>query len=459
MTLRGLYLRSGQAERGGGAYIGTGADVVFDEVRFSTNFATSQGGAVYATTGSTVELVSTTVDENSAVSGGGIVCVGCDLTLLQGNSILGNTATIRGGGLYVYQQGQLTVGPGNDVSFNTARLGAGISAFDGHVSLLGLAGQPIRLQENTASTGATITHRGGGILLEGASTLEGTHAEFVANEVKLTSGACGGGLTMIEQSQAQLWSEGPDTMLFEGNRINDGSAICVLDDAQLTLFGASLRENLPMGAGLSSVVQVKGQDAFLTAEGLVMTRNQADTLLVATAGAQVVLAHASTHANEGSAGGSITSVVRAEDTGTDVQVVMSIVDESTSPSFEPFQIQPSSAFDAECLMIAGTPLGLPTMTQLLTGTFANVWVQPAQNDFHLHPESPAIDFCDSGYYTAQAPDYDGGARGVDDPATADRYAGAFVDLGADEFGSGQAHEIFSAGFESGDLSEWSMVVN
>lgn len=459
VTLRGLYLRNGQAERGGGAYVGAGADVVFDEVRFSTNTATILGGAIYATTGSTVELLDTTVDGNSAGSGGGIMCSGCDLTLLQGNSILGNTATIRGGGIYVYQQGQLTLGPGNDVSFNTARLGAGISAFDGHVALLGGAGQPIQLRENTASTGSANTHKGGGVLLEGASTLEGTHVEFVANEVKLNTGACGGGLAVVEQSQAQLWSEGPDTLLFEGNQINDGSAICVLDEAQLSLFGAALRENLPMGAGFSSVVQVRGDDAFLNTEGLVMTRNQADTLLDATSGALVVLAHASTHANAGSAGGSITSVVRAEHTGTDVQVVMSILDESTSPSFEPFQINPSSAFYAECLMIAGTPQGLPTMDHLLTGTFANVWIQPGQDDFHLHPASPAIDFCDSGYYTTQAPDYDHGARGVDDPATADNYAGAIVDLGADEFGSGQADEIFSAGFESGDLSEWSAVVN
>jgi Right handed beta helix region len=71
-----------------------------------------------------------------------------------------------------------------------------------------------------------------------------------------------------------------------------------------------------------------------------------------------------------------------------------------------------------------------------------LFADAAAADFHLAPESPAVDAGNPAYLPAVGEtDLDGQAR----------LAGAAVDVGADELGAGT---IFADGFESGDTSAW-----
>ncbi len=71
-----------------------------------------------------------------------------------------------------------------------------------------------------------------------------------------------------------------------------------------------------------------------------------------------------------------------------------------------------------------------------------LFIDPASADFHIAPESPAVDAGDPTYVPAVGEtDLDGEARRT----------GVAVDAGADELGGGV---IFADGFESGDTSSW-----
>jgi hypothetical protein len=80
---------------------------------------------------------------------------------------------------------------------------------------------------------------------------------------------------------------------------------------------------------------------------------------------------------------------------------------------------------------------------------------PAQGDLHLHPQSPAVDFCNIAAYAPAHGDGDGQARGFDlgsNPNGTPGVPGGLFDLGFDE-----VRPLFADGFETGGTSRWSAV--
>jgi hypothetical protein len=98
VTLRGLTLRSGQAnDFGGAAFVGTGAGLFMHDCRFFNNGAAIGGGAIAGEDGSSLSVLGSRFDLNSAGSGGAIAKTG-QLTIA--NSVFNeNAATDQGGAL------------------------------------------------------------------------------------------------------------------------------------------------------------------------------------------------------------------------------------------------------------------------------------------------------------------------------------------------------------------------
>ena len=88
VTLRGLTIRGGDAQSGGGAFIGSGSTVEIADARFTDNDAFTGGGGLAVQSGATVTVLRTTIDGNRATGafGGGVWNQG---TLFVRESLIG----------------------------------------------------------------------------------------------------------------------------------------------------------------------------------------------------------------------------------------------------------------------------------------------------------------------------------------------------------------------------------
>lgn len=97
-TIEGLHLTGGQADVGGGVYVGRSAAPTLQHNQVYSNTATS-GGALYFIGGSNPRLERNIFHHNSAVEGGALY-LGSGNTIVWNNSFYANTASSQGGGLY-----------------------------------------------------------------------------------------------------------------------------------------------------------------------------------------------------------------------------------------------------------------------------------------------------------------------------------------------------------------------
>jgi cysteine-rich repeat protein len=136
VTLQGLTVQGGQAERGGGVYIEGGALTLVDvKIRDNRASGTAQaaGGGIYGLTAQ-LTLIRTEVSGNQVISneqgrGGGIHIESTRLVIDQGSAVTGNAVHVEGGagpaeaqGGGIFQQGgQILLAAGSSVSQNLAR--------------------------------------------------------------------------------------------------------------------------------------------------------------------------------------------------------------------------------------------------------------------------------------------------------------------------------------------------
>jgi CSLREA domain-containing protein len=118
VTLRGLTVRGGDAQVGGGLYIDTGSTVEISDARVVNNHAFTGGGGLLVGTGATVEVRRTTIQANDAIGafGGGVYNFG---TLLVRESLIAENDSNRTGGIYS-APGSVLVLSNTTVSGNTA---------------------------------------------------------------------------------------------------------------------------------------------------------------------------------------------------------------------------------------------------------------------------------------------------------------------------------------------------
>ncbi len=274
-TIIRCYLGINSAERGGGAYIGSGSpsitgggfdansatdlgggvyiedgSPVFTDFSVSANEVSNLGGGIYSASGS-FTFSGGNIASDHAIDGGGIYVAG-GAPVLQNVSISGNSMTGRGGALFaldatvtltgcqfggnqatesggsIYANGATLTIDGCDFSGNTVQNGAG-AAIDNEGSTLTITRTTFQGCSAVAAEqgGGAIRNRAGGSIRLENCTFAGNTSNF------------GGALLSIDSSFVMYNS------LFYGNTaINDGGAAVYVDGGDATVTNCIFWQNM-----------------------------------------------------------------------------------------------------------------------------------------------------------------------------------------------------------------------
>lgn len=192
ITLDGLTIRDGKADRGGGIRCSTNSTVTISNCRIEKCVATDRAGGVLYDTYAMGRMDNCFVMCNKAPMGGGVVVEYHSYPTLQGNVIAQNYATVSGGGLYCpFHSGALLVNC--TLAYNQADMsGGGVYAYYGGPVTLNCC----IVAFNTAPAGAGFYADGG----SSQATLSG--CDWYSN----SAGNVGGVLSKLPASGNNLTS-------------------------------------------------------------------------------------------------------------------------------------------------------------------------------------------------------------------------------------------------------------
>lgn len=408
VQLRDVTIRGGAAARGAGIamhgphavlLIGGASQVIGGE-------ATEHGAGIYCEGGGLLSIGrDVVIRENYALGdGGGVYLDGCELTSRAGGPTAGirnNRADGSGGGLYA---------------------GGGAS-----VTLRGDEDLPASVAGNRAFGS------GGGLALDGAgTTAHAVNARIDGNFADLL----GAGVLVSDRADFEMEREGAtchdvlrcsslsDNAIFETTAPGgDGGGIAVLGGATAALRQTYVAGNRAAALESGGAAFVYGLGSRLDVEGSMFHRNRGEDIFAVDFGAHLVFAFSSTASNllfRGTffAGGfgaiiEVYSSVFGEDEGELLSLAIGI-----SPG------------DCVIRSRADAALGDWGMFQVVASP-ESLFRDVAAGDLHLRAGAPAIDFCDTHFYTPVDLDFDDDPRGVDQAGVRDSLGP--YDAGADEY--------------------------
>lgn len=441
VALSNVVIENNGSEYGGGIHIdGNGIEGdtslwILDRTFVRGNAAAVDGGGVYCEDRALVLMDDfTSVNDNQADrDGGGLFLLGCDATLFTSfpGGIYENVAGRHGGGI-ASQGGTVSVrGNGEFVFGNPAepaavdnnrsgQNGGGIYAvFDATLNLVNAI-----VVGNDA--GVSATGLGGGVYMSFATALNvlrsvaaaDCHDPVRCSEISFNTADGGGG----------VWSSGPATV-----------------DISQTFF----ENNAADGSGTALMVNNNGggpsDRAAVRLEGNVIAGNDADrtqptnaiqTVLEFQSNADVTLIHNTIADNiVGSAGHLIGGF-----DNLDIRAYANIFWESQGGVFSVQPWDADTVGQVYCAVAFETSDLPPDNTAVIDADPR--FRDPDSGDYHLIPNSPALDFCDQDGYTPAHGDMDDQTRANDWPFVANG-RGPY-DLGADESFD---PTLFADGFE------------
>jgi hypothetical protein len=387
--------------------------------------------------GATAKVVlgtGTLVQDNHADRrGGGVYCDGgASLQLDAGSAIDGNQSVGDGGGLYAdhcsveFDSGGAAVSGGAFAGLvDNSAGGNGGGAYLGSSALTGEGSSDLdRIAGNHAA-------QGGGLYVTGADS-----TAFLANVVleDNSADAKGGALYV---TQAAVLNFGRDTSQcpgsvycarIDGNTAPTGSALYADAGAQTKLQQIAIRAN-PPGLG-GAAIDSRDANTLTLLEGAILYGHAPQPATHTQGTAWLRAAYVSSYGNGG-----------AFDLGADghVSVYSSVIQDNV------FLLPPSgnTTLFADCDVVkeaSSFPEGLDGI-EVLDDPGA-LFKNPASGDLRPRPQSPAIDKCDTFFYSPTTLDVFGFARGFDVPGLdADGSFGP-IDAGAIE-----APWIFAADFD------------
>jgi hypothetical protein len=365
--------------------------------------------------------------------GGGVYCDGGASVLLDvGSSIDGNQSGGDGGGLYadhcnVEDDSGGAAFPGANFAglVNNTAGGNGGGAF---LSSVALSGEGTADLDRIAGNHATA---GGGLYVTG-----GDSTAFLANFVLENNSADdkGGALFVTQQAVLNFGrdsSQCPGAVYcarIDGNSAPTGSALYADAGAQTKLQQIAIRAN-PPGLG-GAAIDSRDANTLTLLEGAVLYGHAPRPATHTQGTAWLRAAYVSSYANGG-----------AFDLGVDghVSVYSSVIQDNV------FLLPPSgnTTLFADCDVVkedSSFPAGLDGIEVLdnPTALFKN----PGTGDLRPRPQSPAIDRCDTFFYSPTTLDVFGFARGFDVPSVFNDGSFGNIDSGAIE-----APWIFAADFD------------
>lgn len=379
--------------------------------------------------------------------GGGIYCGGATSRLVI-DGLLASNASAFGGGLFAAEGCEVLLNPSARLLDNRANFGGAVELTLG-AQLIETAGGAL-LENNRAD------QSGGAIYASGS----GTSVDLAGVTLRHNSAAAlGGGVLVDTQAtvvlRADVGCQGRplcpsviiDNALDAGGFY--GSAAAVLDGGELTLLQSRVAGNrLPDGLENGSVLAVGGTNSRLFAESLEIDGNLgARSAVDGSSGAQIRLAFTTVTGNLATPLSLTPSLgVWIVDAGTSAQILTSV--------FHPvagFLAADGAEFSTVDCLITQSVAGLPPGSLVVVAD--PELVATAGGPPRPAPGSPAIDFCDTFFYTPTVGDLDGRARGHDHPLDPDGQPGAAG--GRQDAGAHELWELFADGFASGDTSRWS----
>lgn len=467
IQLSHLVITDGWAANGGGIQISGRADVVLDDTAVYGNVATELGGGVYVEGGYGARFIlrdGSSVMSNSALNaaygkGGGIFCVestpvNASVTLVDG-FIYDNEATTDGGGLYLggcdltsYSGGAL-----RGIVGNRAGRGGGVYAKSGaQLLFFGNNDHPVTLDSNVATSfGSPGDPYGSAVRIEGTGTRLELYDSWVVNNTGADAiGARDADAVIIDRSDYAGDCRDRDRCSLVANN----SSGLQIFNTDLTLRRTLLEENGPDGP----VVYLDAGNRTVEIESSVFARNYfkfTRPQIITVASGKTRIAYSTFVDNLTDAMGRTPYVLGlAPAPGAhELTFVGNIVAETAGSVVDTFDTPAmwdtyNERFD--CLIVHENASLPPSATAVQVWTDPNLFfADRAGHDYHLRTGSPAIDFCDTFYYTPSL-DIDRQTRGFDDLAAAN-WLGPY-DLGADER---QPDFLFDT-FETGDLERWSL---
>lgn len=422
---------------------------LYIENTFISNSEGINGGGIYIE-GSTsmITLKDSYILVNNAVKGAGLYCDAADVFIYGDSGIALNEATQGGGGTYLtndcgFNLFSGTSGGGFDlrgIAGNTAQQGGGIYANLG--AQVGLWGYQITNEIGSSDHPVNITSNkarinGGGLYIHGAETEVNAYATIINNnEVESSlpnaSTISGGiyvqfGTFSIGKLNFDCWDSQKCNQI-SGNKVfgpdSRGAGVVGFSGARI-----KIKETWISDHHAAQSVFMYAQETNTQFEGNVFTNNGGDS----TEGNEYLL-------DFNDDAGSISV---AYNTFVNNEINQSLFQISQNPFFIVFGniIKENNNVDIFGIALGG---GSSSNTQIqcliahenqsYNGTQVLVadplFVDAVNEDFHLSPNSPAIDYC-SDTFMVSTKDLDEQVRGWDDTFTDDEFGS--YDAGVDEF--------------------------
>jgi uncharacterized repeat protein (TIGR01451 family) len=382
------------ADFGGGVYLfQSPATLASNSV--TTNTAYSNGGGVDVYD-SSAGLFGNLIQGNEAYQGGGLYLDGSDATL-AGNEVVSNTASSNGGGLYVLGS-DAAVLSGNRVSYNNSTQYGGGMYLDASGALL----VDNDVDHNQAASGA------GMYLNASAANLNRNTLAF-----NVAESGDGGGLYLFTSGTARLSAN----LITSNIAQNDGGGL------YLSESGAALEANTIISntAGLGGGLYLLLSDAAFT--NTVVANNQASSTGsgLYIAGSQPRLWHTSLADNVGGSGLYVTTYYMGEIGEHSTAWLTNTIIAGHAVGLE---VTPDDTAVLESTLWWANGVDTQGTGTIISGTHNYTgdpdFVDPNAGDYHIGPASAAIN---RGVQAGVGMDIDAQPRP----------AGAYPDLGADEF--------------------------
>jgi len=409
------------------------------------------GGGVNVSQGNvSLHIIDSQITQNTATHGGGLFCSGsaAEVVMSGDSGLTLNTTTGKGAGAYITLGCQFSLysGDANPTPFSSVGIVANIADEEGGGIYVDLGGHvilnghqdctqecigdninPVSVNHNESNTGVSGGEPGGGIYMTGI----GTQVEIYAGLLLENLSPKGAGvyvndfasLTVARLSQA-CW-----------------------DPVKCNLF--TKNRTLGVGGGNGTGGAIHNQQAFVTISNTYFEENQSKTgsVLFAVGNNSHNKIHSSVFNHNSNQGNSDEYVIGAIDSAS-VEIIHSTLADNFITDTSVFGIDSSSELILRSSVVHdqdGDVMNANPGTHIIdclmahestsfsgTNVFVNDpgFVDRNNRDYHLTPDSVAIDLCAENLSTYDDNDIDFAPRGIDNLTTVN--INGPYDLGADE---------------------------
>jgi len=429
--LEGFIIRNGNVNLDGGGILIHSASPTISATAILSNTAVSSGGGI-AIDGGSPHLINDTISGNTAMGGGGILIANGAEVDLRSTTIGNNMAYMFGGGILVANSSSPTV-QNTIIRGNRAPSGGGVQVFDS-------VGQIINshIMENVAQSGS-----GGGLNIQNSSMSLG------ANSIVSNTATMNGGGILVETSSASI-----DNCLVRANQGGNGGGIYIVGSLGL-ITNNLIRDNIAtLGSG--GGIALERSAPTLDANSII-----ANTSATNGGGLDVVGRYCASDVCENPASPAMVNTVIARnvagekgggihvDSGAGVSLINNTI---ANNGGEGVFVDAYAQAAITNTMIMNNAYGIRALVPSAPGSDYNlVWsntpggnyeglsagshdmsadprvVSAASDDYHLRPDSPAIDSGSNA--AAPGDDRDGNVRPLQGRCAGQQIA----DIGAYEF--------------------------